>query len=82
MSLENKHQIPSSELLFRLIRELEISSDVIFYPEHSRTCETVGKLHILLSKCEEQDINVIIVLLQSLLDIRHSAGGELQCCLK
>jgi len=34
MSIENKQQIPGSELLFLIIRELDISSDTIFYPEH------------------------------------------------
>jgi len=34
MSIENKQQIPSCDLLFRIIRELELSADTIFYPEH------------------------------------------------
>ena len=31
MTIENKEQIPGSDLLFRIIRELNLSADAIFY---------------------------------------------------
>ena len=68
MSIENKRQIPSCDLLFRIIRELEISADTIFYPEYEHDHALVGKLRILLSRCDEKEINVIIATLQSLLE--------------
>jgi len=39
MSLENENKKPSYDILFRLVRELGVSSDTIFYPEnqHSNT---------------------------------------------
>jgi len=82
MSIENKQQIPSSELLFHLIRELDISSDAIFYPEHSYDCELVNSLNVLLNKSEERDIAMIITVLQTLLDIKKDVGGGLLCCTK
>ena len=82
MSIENKQQIPSSELLFQIIRELEISSDAIFYPEHNYDCELVSKLNLLLYKSEERDIVMIISVLQALMDIKKAAGGGLLCCAK
>ena len=72
MSIENKRQIPSCELLFRIIRELEISADTIFYPEYEHDHALVKKLQILLSRCDEKDINVIIATLQSLLENKES----------
>ena len=74
MSIENKRQIPSCNLLFRIIRELEISADTIFYPEYEHNHALVKKLQILLSRCDEKDINVIIATLQSLLENKESAG--------
>ena len=68
MSIENKKQIPSCDLLFRIIRELEISADAIFSPEYEHDNVLVGKLRILLSRCDEKDINVIIATLQSLIE--------------
>jgi transcriptional regulator with XRE-family HTH domain len=72
MSIENKQQIPSCDLLFRIIRELEISADTIFYPENEHDHALVGKLRILLSRCDEKDINVIIATLQSLLENKET----------
>ena len=40
MSIENKKQIPSCDLLFRIIRELEISADTIF----TRSMNTTTRL--------------------------------------
>ena len=75
MSIENKKQIPSCDLLFRIIRELEISADTIFYPEYNHDHALVKKLQILLSRCDEKDISVIIATLQSLLENKESDGG-------
>ena len=33
MSIENKHQIPSCDVLFLIVRELELFADDIIYPE-------------------------------------------------
>ena len=44
MALENKQQIPSCDLLFRIIRELEISANTLFYPEYEHDHALVGKL--------------------------------------
>ena len=74
MSIENKGQIPSCNLLFLIIRELELSADAIFYPEYRPDNELVKRLQILLSQCDEKDINVIIATLQSLLENKESDG--------
>jgi hypothetical protein len=68
MSIENKQKIPSCDLLFRIIRELGISADRIFYPEYEHDHSMIGNLSNLLNCCDEKDINVIKAILQSLLD--------------
>jgi len=68
MSIENKKKIPSCNLLFRIIRELEVSADTIFYPEYTHDDVFVSKLRILLSYSDEKDINVIIATLRSLME--------------
>lgn len=82
MSIENKKKIPSSELLFQIIRELDISADTIFYPEHGYGCELVNRLHVLLGKCDEHDIELILAMLQTLLHAKCTEGDELQCRTK
>lgn len=76
MSIENKGKIPSSDLLFRIIRELEISADTIFYPENGHDSALINKLQILLSKCDDRDIAVIIGTIQSIIQSKNPAGGE------
>ena len=70
MSIENKQQIPSCDLLFRIIRELEILADTVFYPEQKHDNPSMKKLYLLLSKCDEQDITAIIAALQSILQTK------------
>jgi len=82
MSIENKKSIPSSDLLFQIIRELDISADTIFYPEHGHGCELVNRLHFLLGKCEERDIEVIIAILQVLLHKKCAEGDDPRCQTK
>ena len=75
MSIENRHQIPSCDLLFRVIRELQISADTIFYPEYEQNHPAVEKLKRLLIQCDEKDVNVITATLQSLLENKIPDGG-------
>ncbi|MCL2152595.1 MAG: helix-turn-helix domain-containing protein [Oscillospiraceae bacterium] len=63
MSIENKQQIPNCGLLFRIIRELELSADNIFYPEHEENRPVIEKLKRYLSRCDEKDVNVIMATL-------------------
>jgi hypothetical protein len=72
MSIENKQKIPSSDLLFRIIRELGISADAVFYPEHEQDPALLGNLRILLSRCDEKDMNVVMATLQSLLENKET----------
>lgn len=74
MSIENKGKIPSCKLLYRIVRELEIPADTIFYPEYRCDCISTKKLQVLLRKCDEKDITVIMATLQSFLQAKNSDG--------
>ena len=82
MSIENKKKMPGRELLFQIVRELNIPVDMIFYPEHGRECELVDRLRILLNNLQEHDIEHIIAIMQVLLEAKCAEGGDLQCHLK
>ena len=51
--IENENKKPSFDVLFRLIRELSISSDEIFYPEKDITNHTLEQLIHTLYTCDE-----------------------------
>ena len=82
MSIENRKQIPGSSLLFLIIRDLDLSADEIFYPEHGNECELVNRLSIMLCRFEEHDIELIISMLQVLLQAKCSEGVDTQCRFK
>ena len=82
MCIENKKRIPGRDLLFRIIRELNIPAKTIFYPEHGNECELVNRLHFLLNRLGEHDIENIIAILQVLVSAKCLEGGDPRCCTK
>ena len=82
MSIENKKRMPGRDLLFRIIKELDIPIDAIFYPEHGGECELLDRLRILINRLQEHDIEQIIAIMQVLLEAKCAEGGDLQCHLR
>lgn len=72
-AIENEQKQPSYDLLFMLIRELHIPSDIVFYPERQKKIKELDQLQYLLSKCDSKDLNIIISTVQSLLDNKSDA---------
>ncbi len=68
LSIENENKKPSYDLLFRLVRELGISADTIFYPELESKSSELEQLNNLLCLCNEYQINVVKATLKALLD--------------
>ncbi|WP_123610254.1 helix-turn-helix transcriptional regulator [Mobilisporobacter senegalensis] len=67
-AIENEEQQPSYDLLFSLIRELQIPSDMIFYPERQKKFGELDQLQHLLRQCDSKDLNIVMSTVQSLLD--------------
>jgi DNA-binding XRE family transcriptional regulator len=67
MSIENNRQKPSYDLLFRLIRELSIPADLIFYPEEAHSQSEFDKAVRMLRTCDDKELDAVISLLHSLL---------------
>ena len=68
MSIENENKKPSYDVLFRLIRELCIPADTIFYPEKSHTHTKVEQLERLLYLCDERDLKIITSTTKAILE--------------
>ena len=66
MSIENGRQKPSYNLLCRLIRELSIPADLIFYPEAAHDKELERAIS-MLRLCDKKELQVVTATLQSLL---------------
>lgn len=66
--LENNGSTPGYALLYKLIRELAISPDLIFYPEKSAQDSEVDTLIRKLATCDKRAIAVAKTTIQSLID--------------
>ena len=70
MSIENENQKPSYDVLFRLIRELGISADSVFYPERELNDSKVENLFRLIYQCNEREIEAVSAAVKALLNCK------------
>lgn len=66
--LENGSKTPGYAVLYRLIRELAISPDLLFYPEKPTQDSEVDNMIRKLATCDERAIEVAKATIQSLID--------------
>ena len=57
--IENEGKIPSFDVLYKLIRYLNISSDSIFYPEKPSKESEIEDLVRMLYNCNERDLEIV-----------------------
>lgn len=57
--IENEGKKPSYDVLYKLIRELAISSDSIFYPEKPSKDSEIEDLVRMLYNCDERSMQII-----------------------
>ena len=57
--IENEGKKPGFDVLYGLIRELSISSDLIFYPEKPTKDSEIENLLRILSDCDERALAVV-----------------------
>ena len=70
MSIENENNKPSYSVLFRLIRELGISADTIFFPENKCINTEIEQLTRLLRLCDERDLKIAKATVKALVDTK------------
>lgn len=66
--IENKKQKPSYDMLFKLIRELSIPADLIFYPEQTPEMSELDYLVRSLYQCDPRSLQVVRAVVKTLLD--------------
>ena len=66
--IENEGKKPSFDVLYKLIRELSISADSIFYPEKPSKDSEIENLLRMLSACDERSLEVVKATVKALID--------------
>lgn len=70
VGIENEGKLPSFEVLYQLVRVLNLSADAIFYPEMRIENAKYDGLKRLLNRCSDKDIRAITALAKALLEDR------------
>ncbi len=67
--IENEGKKPSFDVLYKLVRELNISADSIFYPEKPSKDSEVENLLRMLSACDERSLEGVKATTKALINI-------------
>lgn len=70
--LENEGKKPAYDVLFKLIRELSINPDFIFYPEKEQKCDEIDCLIRMLYRCNKQSLAILTATLNALLENQNT----------
>lgn len=71
--IENEGKYPSYEVLYKIIRELAINPDLIFYPEKPSKDSEVEDLIRVLYNCDDRSMKIIKATAKAALE---SQSGE------
>ncbi len=71
MAIENEGSYPSYEVLYRLIRELHIPADTIFYPEQPSKDDGTDEIVRMLYGCDERALKIIGATVKAALESRE-----------
>ena len=72
INIENHNGNPKMEVLFPLVRALQIDPWEIFYPELNHQCAAFRKLQILLKDCNDDEIEALLPICEAVLQTLHS----------
>ena len=75
-AIENEHKNPSLSLLYRLVRTLGMSADVIFYPEIESKSDGLERFTQKLALCDEMDMNIMDATLAAIMENKKKAAKE------
>ena len=67
LNIENHKGNPKWEILYPLVRALEIDPSALFYPEISYTREEISQLNLLLSQCTPEELRMLYPICQTIL---------------
>jgi len=64
--IESGHRLPSVEVLFAIAQALDLSLDNIVFPEQEATSGRVKEIQVMLSQCDERELQVLLDVARSL----------------
>ena len=71
LNIEKYEGNPKLEVLYPLVRSLEIDPREIFYPERQLESPSIRRLRTLIDSCNEYEAKKLIPVVESLLSVLH-----------
>ena len=76
LNIENGRGNPKLEVLFPLVRELNIDARTIFYPETLNDAPHLNRLRTLVDGCTEDEAATLFGVMESVLKALRSRNGR------
>lgn len=70
--IENEGKVPKFEVLKKLVRELAIDANAIFYPEKPSKDSEIGDLVCMLYNCDDRSLKIIRATVKAALEGQQS----------
>lgn len=77
LNIENYKGNPKMEVLYPLVRALQIDAREIFNPEISRESPALCQLRLLIEDCSEEEANAMIPIFQAVLTALRDQNAKL-----
>lgn len=77
--IENENKNPSFDVLYRPIRELNISLEEIFYPEKPSIDSEIEEILRMLSACDERSLDIVKVTAKALIETASKKQSHGAC---
>ena len=75
LNIENYRGNPKFEVLFPLIRALEIDANEVFYPEQKRESSELNKLRTLIGDCTDEEAVFLFPVIESICKVLRSTDA-------
>lgn len=76
LNIEKYEGNPKLEVLYPLVRSLEIDPREIFYPERQLESPSIRRLRTLIDSCNEYEATKLLPVVESLLSVLHTDTPE------
>ena len=74
--LERFRNNPSYEIFEKVMRYFNLSADAVIYPDRNLTDNTYQQIKRLLTRCDEEQLHVILATTEALLSMRQETSEQ------
>lgn len=78
-NIEHYKGNPKLEILWPLLRTLDVDANAVFYPEQAGDTDVAVQLRLFLAQCTEEELQLLLEICKSVISsFRSSCGREIK----